>query len=174
MCREIWLVAATALLGGIGCGGEDPPETPTPELLGCQTHDSPEIVIGSGTGGIFTPLSDGDEVSLVVAPQGGFGVAVWVQSDGLKTDDSVDVLLETAIDDMVVGSFLNEGISLYCQDDGSGMLWGVVVGFDPGTYSSNDDLLALNGEVVELLVRVTDTEGRVAHGSVDVTIIVSN
>ena len=52
----------------------------------------------------------------------------------------------------------------------NGLLWGVVVGFDPEIYSSNDDLLSLDGEVVDLVVTATDTTGNSATGTTPVTI----
>ena len=37
-----------------------------------------------------------------------------------------------------------------------------VVGFDPQVYSSNDDLLVLDGTTVDLVVTVTDEQGNAA------------
>ncbi len=135
----------------------------------CGSGD-PALVIGSGVGDVFTPYEDGAVVGLSVAPQGGFGVAVRASTTGLVTDDVVDVLLETRIDGALVGSFLNEQVTLYCQDDGSGLLWGVVVGFDPAVYATNDDLLALDGQEVELVVTAMDTAGAAATGTAAVII----
>ena len=70
----------------------------------------------------------------------------------------------------MVGSFLNETVEVYCQEDGKGLLWDVAVGFDPEIYSTNDDLLSLNGEAVMLLVEATDADGRISSGTVDVVI----
>ena len=114
---------------------------------GCDSSGEKSVTIGTGAGSDFNPLMDGDSVSLVVAPQGGFGVSVRAQTTGLKADDIVDVLLVTEIDGVQSGDFLNQGVQLYCQEEsGNGLLWGVVVGFDPDTFTSNDDLLALNGD----------------------------
>ena len=74
----------------------------------------------------------------------------------------------------LAGSFLNETVEVYCQDDGTGLIWGVVVGVDPEIYDTNEDLLSLNGEAVELLVEATDSEGRQASGTVDVIITVES
>ncbi|MGB0638593.1 MAG: hypothetical protein ACPGTU_04625 [Myxococcota bacterium] len=133
----------------------------------CDGGGTTSVEIGTGAGAEFNPLSDGDTVSLVVAPQGGFGVSVRAQTSGLKADDLVDVLLVTEIDGVQSGEYLNESVQLYCQEDsGNGLLWGVVVGFDPDTFASNDDLLALNGVAVDLVVTVYDANGGEETGRV--------
>ena len=155
----------------VGCGdqeeetGSDPPS--------CTSTDDASLTIGYGVGEEFTAYEDGAIVGLSVAPQGGFGVAVRASTSGLAAGE-VSVLLETNIDGELAGSFLNESVTLYCQDDGSGLVWGVVVGFDPETYGSNDDLLSLDGEVVDLVVTATDTEGNSATGITPVTISVGS
>lgn len=155
------------LLSLVACGDKGE-ETGTEEPSCTSTSDA-SLTIGYGVGEDFTPYESESVVSLSVAPQGGFGVAVRASTSGLAAGE-VAVLLETVIDDELAGSFLNESVTLYCQDDGSGLLWGVVVGFDAATYSSNDDLLSLDGEVVDLVVTATDTQGNSAVGTILVTI----
>ena len=117
-------------------------------------------------------------MGLESAPQGGWGVGVRALTTGISSSvadtphATSAVLLDTYIDGELVGSFLNETVEVYCQDDGSGLIWGVVVGFDPETYDTNEDLLGLDGQDVQLLVEATDSEGRVATGTVDVLITV--
>ena len=117
-------------------------------------------------------------VGLDVAPQGGFGVPVRALTTGIRSADgdephaTSEVLLDTYIDGALSGSFLNETVEVYCQDDGAGLIWGVVVGFDPKVWVTADDLLSLDGEEVTLVVVATDPEGREAEGSVDVVISV--
>ena len=121
---------------------------------------------------------DGAEVGLESAPQGGWGVGVRAMTTGIGSSDgdtphaTSAVLLDTYLDGELAGSFLNETVEVYCQDDGTGLIWGVVVGFDPETYDTNEDLLSLDGEEVQLLVEATDGAGRVASGTVDVIITV--
>ena len=55
---------------------------------------------------------------------------------------------------------------MYCQDDGTGLLWGVVVGFDADLFATNDDLLALNGQEAVLILEITDVEGEMSEGRV--------
>ena len=113
------------------------------------------------------------EVSFV---QGGWGVGVRAQTTGISSSTgstphaSSAVLLKTYVGDEEVGSFLNETVEVYCQDDGTGLIWGVVVGFDPETYATEDDLLSLSDENVELWIEATDSEGRAATGTIDVII----
>jgi hypothetical protein len=155
------------LLALAGCG--DKSDDSGTEVLSCTSADETSLTIGYGVSDEFTPYESEATVGLSVAPQGGFGVTIRASTTGLA-EGVVSVLLETAIDGEVVGSFLNESVTLYCQDDGTGLLWGVVVGFDPSTYATNDDLLALDGEVVDLVVTATDTSGVSATGTVPVTI----
>ena len=175
-------------LGLCGCvlllacsGPKDTVETgetgPSAEEL-CEGVGEPALVIGFGVGEEFHAYEAGAEVGLDVAPQGGFGVPVRARTRGIRTVEgdlphaTSSVLLDTYIDGEIAGSFLNETVEVYCQDDGTGLIWGVVVGFDPETYATNEDLLQLNGQEVMLLVRAIDPEGRTAEGTVDVVISV--
>ncbi|MDP6931826.1 MAG: hypothetical protein QGG40_02875 [Myxococcota bacterium] len=136
----------------------------------CAGSGDPTLTIGQGQGSTFVELETGDTVGLDVAPQGGFGVPIRAQTTGLVADEAVDVLLVTEIDGVEVGSFLNQGTNLYCQDDQTGLLWGVVVGFDADVYQTNEDLLELNGQSVDLVVTAYDTDGDEAEGRVTVTV----
>lgn len=147
--------------------GDGPPDT-----LSCEPEDHPEteLIIGTGQGSEFTPIEEGSPVTLDVAPQGGYGVSVRAKTAGLNTGEAVDVLLETALEGVESGSFVNQGTNLYCQDDGMGLLWGVVVGFDPDTFPTPNDLIALDGEEALLIVEATDVDGVSARGEITVTI----
>jgi hypothetical protein len=157
------------LLSLLGCtDGPDKDKSPI-ELL-CEGEGEPSVELGIGAGSEFVPIEDGMRVGLDVAPQGGFGVSVRAKTTGLKADATVSVLLEPYIDDAIAGSFLNEAVQLYCQDDGSGLLWGVVVGFDEDTFPTTDALLDLHGAMVDLSVVVTDSTGEVGSGEARVEI----
>jgi hypothetical protein len=138
------------------CDSTDDPPDP------CTDDFAPAIEIGYGVSGAFERFTPDQEVSLVIAPQGGFGVDVRVRTQGLVAGQEalVTLLLETLIDDVVVGSFENLDQALTCTDTG-GLVFGVVVGFDPDDYATNDDLLALDGQQVDLRVTVTDRDGAV-------------
>jgi len=141
-----------------------------PDPVTCDPVETPTLLIGQGSAGEFTLLQDGDPVTLDVAPQGGYGVSVRARTTGLSTEGTVDVLLETALEGVNSGSFVNKGTQLYCQDDGTGLLWGVVVGFSQDTFPSPDALLALDGEPATLIVEATDSSGESARGEVEVII----
>jgi len=157
------------LLGLLGCI-DDPDKDKTPVELLCEGDGEPSVQLGIGAGSEFVPIENGMKVGLDVAPQGGFGVSVRAKTTGLRADASVSVLLEPYIEEELSGTFLNEAVQLYCQDDGSGLLWGVVVGFDEDTFPTTDALLELNGELVDLLVVVTDSNGTVGEGLATVEI----
>ena len=137
------------------------------------------MTLGHGVGGLFVPYEDNEEVMLAVAPQGGFGVSVLIQTQGLYAEDRavIQAQLDTEIDGMTTGSFLLENHAIRCRtsDIGGevvsvGTAFGIVVGFDPAIYATNDDLLALDGMSVELVVTVTDADERSAIGRQPVTI----
>ena len=48
--------------------------------------------------------------------------------------------------------------------------WDVAVGFDQEQYSTNEDLLSLEGQETELRVLATDEDGNEAEGRVNVVI----
>lgn len=154
----------------LGCVG---PADPERDAL-CEGAGEPSVTLGTGAGHSFDALEDGAEVELDIAPQGGFGVSVRASTSGLRADEAVEVFLEPLIDGESAGSFVNPAVQLYCQDDGSGLLWGVVVGFDPAVYSDNDDLLALAGQEVTLQVTITDLDGDAALGEVTVALTVGD
>lgn len=131
------------------------------------------VEVGIGTGGsppVFTAFEDGADVGVIPASQGGVGVDVYVRTSGLKADDEVDILLVTEIDGVVDGSFLAPSKQLFCFDGGAGLVWGVQVGFDPVQYPDLDSLLPLDGQVVDLVVTVTDSTGDEAVGRSTVTL----
>ncbi len=143
----------------------------------CATSDSPLVQLGSGVGGAFSAYEDGQNVTLDIAPQGGFGVTTVILTHGLNADEEelADVQLDVEIDGVESGSFLAENNRLQCRSDGEGgQISGVVVGFDPEVYQSNDDLLSLNGQEVDLDVTVFDSQGNVANVLQRVTVVVGN
>ncbi len=161
----------------LACNGKaDHNHTPaddTGAIEGCNPDAEASILIGQGAGAEFFALEDGNPVGLNSAPQGGFGVSVRATTTGLVADDVVDVLLEVEHNGDNVGSFINEGSTLYCQDDGTGLLWGVVVGFDRFLFPTNDDLINFDQERVTLVVGITDVAGDYAEGRVEVIVEVS-
>jgi hypothetical protein len=146
----------------------------------CGGQGTPSLEVGYGSGAEFWAYEAGAEVGLAPAPQGGFGVWVRAKTLGILAAEgdvphaTTAVLLETLIDGVVVGSFLNETVEVYCQADGTGLLWDVAVGFDQEDYATNDDLIALDGQDVQLFVEATDGNGNSASGTVDVVIAVGN
>ena len=158
----------TALLA-LACT-KDPSDDSDADGSGCGGGGAKSVTIGQGSGSAFYALEAGEGVGLDIAPQGGFGVSVRAETTGLKADDLVDVNLITEIAGEQTGDFLNQGVQLYCQESGRGLLWGVVVGFDPDVFATNDDLLELNGEEVDLILEITDSRNVMATGRVTVKI----
>lgn len=145
-------------------------------LAGCQNcepSDNPTVLLGTGQGDRFDVYADGEAVTLGPAPQGGFGVPVLIGTTGLATglDNGADATLDIYIGGALSGSFFSEGLSLVCESNiEGGRIHGQVVGLDEDSYSTNDQLLGLDGTEVELRVTVVDTEGNEGLGSQIVTI----
>ena len=142
-------------------------------LIGCA---EPTLTDGHGLAGDVIPYSEGEVVTLATAPQGGFGVPVRAQTTKLYCgdDDSpnapVAVLLETIIDGELSAAFLNDTAVIYCQDDGTGLVWDLVVGFDSAEYSTVESLISLHGQSVDLYLEATDVEGVLASNWLNVEI----
>ena len=169
------MFTALLLLAGSGCTDTDTTtDSAAAPYDGCVVSETRSVAIGQLGGSLFTPFVDDQVVRLEAAPQGGQGVSVAVRVGGLKADAPADVLLEPYLEGVVQGSFVSEGLTLYCtsEDNGDqyGRIWGTVVGFDPAIYVTDDDLAGLDGKTVDLLVGVTDEEGNYAEGHVDVEI----
>ncbi len=149
----------------LGCDDEAPPDP-------CAHDFEPRLEIGQGVSDAFLRFGDEEDVGLVVAPQGGFGVDVRVSTIGLVAGEGVlsTLLLETVVDDVVVGSFENPGQKITCVPERGGLITGIVVGFDPDDYATNEDLLRLDGQRVVLRVTVSDQSGVQARGEQPVKI----
>jgi hypothetical protein len=131
----------------------------------CSPGNNPSIELGQGVGGAFVPLEAEQLVGLEAAPQGGFGVKTLIATYGLSAGDEAiaSVQLDVLIEDTLAGTFLLDQTSLLCRgaSDG-GLVSDVVVGFDQDIYSTPDDLLLLDQQLVDLDVTVIDSEGNSA------------
>lgn len=167
LSTHVPISVAALLVVPLGCD----PEPPTPEDGPCVPHDAPTASIGRGAGGAFVELADGEDVPISVAPQGGFGVSVVIRTDGLRAEDYsfVTATQRVMLGEELIGEFTLYQQPLLCADDG-GRLAGVVVGFDPSRYGSNDALVALDGQLVDLQLDISDDEGGVAEARKSVTI----
>ena len=159
----------SAALAVAGCGPDDGPA----EDSLCIANEAPSATLGKGVGSAFIPYEDNEEVGIQPASQGGFGVPVLVRTTGLVAGSAsfADVQLNVEDSGALVGEFLQENTGLSCRgDEVGGEVRGVVVGFDPEVYSTNDELLVLDGTSVDLVVTVTDEEGNSATVRKSVTI----
>lgn len=172
-----------ALAFGAACDEEAPEKSvedtgpDAPDLSGCDPGSDPEIFFGAGVGGAFELLEPGAEVTLVSAPQGGFGVSVLVGTRGLQAaaGERVTAELVSSSDSVPeAGSTFALNATLDCKADAvggaHGVIYGVVVGFSSSL--SNDQLLTLHGTEAELSVSITDALGNAAAGTQAVTLIV--
>ena len=165
----MWKVIPLVIL--VGCPG---PTDDTGDPVTCDEDEDATLTLGHGSGETFVPFVGDEVVGLDAAPQGGVGVTIRAKTTGLSTEEPIELQMDVYLDTDLAGSFTIESIVLYCQEDGTGLVWGAVVGFDPDEYSSNDDLLALNGQTGSLEVTATDQHGTTAVGTADVILQVGN
>jgi len=150
------------LLLVLGCN----PELTVEEL--CAGEGPSSVELGTGAGDSFFPLADGEAVGLVIAPQGGLGVSVRVRTTGLQSDATVTAQLDSELGGSTSATFTNDGVHLFCQDDGSGLFVDQAVGFDAELYADLDDQFELDGETATLIVEITDGRGVTERAMVDV------
>jgi len=166
------LSALLAIAPLLACSGPGLSEDP------CESSDMPSAVLGNGVGGAFAAFSDNAEVSLSVAPQGGFGVSVIVRTVGLAagaTSQLGSVQLNVEDQGVVIGEFLQENQPIACRGIvAGGEVRNVVVGFDPETYNSPEEIATLNNRIFTLAVTVKDAVGGSAVVRTPVTIVVEN
>ncbi len=159
--RRSLALMALASVGLTGCPNKS-----------CEDDADPEIILGQGASSAFLPFEDGEAVPLSVAPQGGMGINIRARTRGLTTEELVSLELLTEIDGEETGRFETTGI-FTCQDDGFGLLWGQVVGFDPAEYPDVDALLELDGQLVDVVVIARDVDGTEVEGRATVTLEVA-
>lgn len=149
----------------VGCGDKEH----TPEEL-CAGEGDVAVALGHGTGAEFTAFEDGEDVDIAIAPQGGYGVNVRVQTLGLVANDIVTLVLSSSHRGEATGTFDWGEIPLYCLEDGHGLMWGAVVPFDPEIFPTVEDLAVLDGEPIHMAVEITDSRGEVGSGGADVVV----
>lgn len=126
--------------------------------------------LGEGSGTEFTPFEDGQEVEIITPPQGGFGVTFRARSLGLVANNFVDLDMRTEVGGEVIGEYLYEDMLVYCQEDGSGLMWGTATPIDHPDYQEAQDLEALVGQEARLVVEATDIDGDTAIAESTVTL----
>ncbi len=168
MCGVVALVSVLS-----ACTGVDGTDSGFTEDELCAGAGENTVQIGVSAGNVFTPFEANQEVVLSPAPQGGSGVPVTIQTSGLLTESEVSVELITEFNGEETGTHLAEAEYLFCQDGGSGILRGTVVGFDPVRWPNLSDLLEFDDQVIDLVVTVTDSESESATVRLPVTIQVS-
>jgi len=167
-------LALVLAAGLVSCSGDSDSESGS---LACGDGVTPAVELGRGVGGAFETFEVGSQVSLDIAPQGGFGVTAQVQTLGLAIGPVI-VTVRTEIDGQASGSFTfedDEGAptqQLFCRDDGRGTLGsGIAIGFDPDRWNQ-DNLIELDGVTADLLVDIEDETGATATGRATVVVVV--
>jgi hypothetical protein len=159
----VWL----AVLTPVGaCGGGD--GGPEPD---CTPGTAPALVLGGGTVQTgFLALADGDEMIVVLGPQGLNMVTPAVRTAGLfpgvsgSVNGDADPLIEirATLDSTQIGTTASEHLGLTETPEGDERL-GVWLPFDPPLATYLGRIVTLDGEV-------TDACGRSATDTLDVVV----
>lgn len=136
----------------------------------CAGEGPSELVLGHGSGAEFAPFADGEDVTITLAPQGGYGVTVRARTLGALANAPVTLVMSSSWEGEPTGSFDWGQIPLYCQEDGHGLFFGAVVPLDPERFPTVEDLAVLEGERVTLEATITDARGVVVSGQAEVVL----
>ncbi len=151
-------------------------------LVACPSTDdsNPEgPAVDIGTGELeFEPLADGDELAIILGPQGGYHLEGSLRTMGILTGDPRNLLDETnptmafGIDHnggsiLLTGEF-TQGIEAAPEDAApwTHQMLGRQARLD--LEFGEDD--TLDGETVTFSITITDSEGTVVEDSVDVVL----
>ena len=140
----------------------------TPEEL-CAGKGPTSLELGGGESEGFEAFQPGDDAEIMVPPQGGYGLRLRARTLGLVTNNVLDLEMETEVDGELIGEFTAEEIFVYCQDDGSGLLWGTATPIDEAIFPSEEDLVVLDGAEAIMRVTATDVQGDSASSEATVT-----
>jgi len=140
----------------------------TPEQL-CAGKGPTSLELGSREAETFEPFAEGDEAEIMTPPQGGYGLGFRARTLGLVTNNVVDLDMETTVSGESLGQFVAEDWFVYCQEDGSGLLWGTATPIDEALFPDDEDLAELDGEEAVMSVTATDSQGDTASGTATVT-----
>ncbi len=141
---------------------------------GCASGDAPTVTLGHLVNDAFARLADGEDVDIIMAPQGGYGVAVDAQTTGLfaNQESRSTIHVVTEVDGASAGEFVLYQQSIVCDGE-HGIASGIVVGIDPNRYGSSDALQVLDGVLATLVVDIVDQHDTRGHGEQQVTLQVS-
>lgn len=167
--RTVVLLGFSALAPPVACEPVAGPDAGP--SAGCTTGAAPTVELGHGVDGAFVALAAAESVSIVVAPQGGYGMGVWARTTALEADDDsrATVHVATEIDGAEAGRFVLYQQPLPCVG-GAGLATTVVLPLDPARYTSHETLLPLDGVAALLVVDIVDSNDAAGHGEQLVTL----
>lgn len=168
------LIGAACVLATVGCGGGQTAAPPPSSCFAGDATSAPAVTLVHQMGGALAPVSDGDALPLVVAPQGGEVLVVGVRATNI---DGCSVTLSTSMivpSTGAVAAFERRPVTLQLAADG----W-----FEPKNPTGLADFAnvpacpiagleqAVDGEPYLLTVQVDDFAGR--HGQASATVVPS-
>jgi len=134
-------------------GGDTDTGTPVPSDM-CEGPGPADLTLGSGPLRSFVPFVDGQEVPLVVGPQGELGIQVSLLTEGMDTRDQMNAVVRTWVADQDI-TFVAQLI-LQCPEPGPG--WVEVHAALPDPVRGLAASGQLDGEEIEITLSLTDVE----------------
>jgi hypothetical protein len=132
----------------------------------CLVDAEPEVRFGRAVDDEFVELDDRETLEAFASPQGGFGVLLDLQTEGVGTGPEHQVLveLEGELEGESIAVYVLDGAPLMCDEDGPGHWGTMLLTLDQDRFQTLDDLAGLADRDVHLRADVTDEAGNVASG----------
>lgn len=152
------------LLAAPACGDEPPPDPCKLGYLGEEGADIQLEVIALDSSDVARPVSDGDEVDIIMPPQGGRVIFLGARATNLS---ACGVKLSGSLRDTGSGRVMVESRTVNLRPTGDG--WGASVDADISTFANvgvcpnNWSGRNIFDEDHEIVVQVTDRDGRMAE-----------
>ena len=152
-------LASCLTTGGLslGCTAGETLDTRSGE---CFVDAPPEVRVGRFDNQSFSTLEDEAAVETMASPQGGFGIILYMETEGLSSEPEheVGIEIDTLLGGERMGGFVLDGAPLRCEGEAPGFFGGMLITFDQERYVTPEDLGELDGELIDVVVRVTDED----------------
>lgn len=128
-----------------------------PDICRPANHGAPEVILGTGQTD-FTPLADGQTLTLEQGPQGGHHIWMAVRMRNLRQSGSPTTLTAKLVDDPMSPIAPAAYVFTFDRDEGNYCkLFGLRFQLDSGATDLGADYKRFLGKKLEVTVSVTDT-----------------
>lgn len=148
---------ALAICLSAGCTAGDTPDT---RSGACFVDAPPEVRVGRYDDQSFSTLEDEAAIETLASPQGGFGILLYMETEGLSAepDHEVEIEIDTLLGGERMGGFFLERAPLRCEGEAPGFFGGMLITFDQERYVTPEDLSELDGELIDVVAHVADDD----------------